>query len=210
MKRRQFIAGLGSAAATLLRTAQAQQLGRIPRVGVLMGWIENEPEFRSWLAAFVTSWPDWAGLTAETCGSMCVGQITITIAHGFLHRSSGRHTPPVHCRMMTPRPLRRPSASASWQAPRRHPLPRRRAGNAPPIARQLVLPHRPGPIRPSLGCAPLAATSSCLSVAISAAAAAAAVRSTIIASISRGRADQLGDGAGRRHPCDAKTFRSGR
>jgi putative ABC transport system substrate-binding protein len=24
------------------------------RVGVLMGWIENEPEFRSWLAAFVT------------------------------------------------------------------------------------------------------------------------------------------------------------
>jgi putative ABC transport system substrate-binding protein len=26
----------------------------MPRVGVLMGWIENEPEFRSWLAAFVT------------------------------------------------------------------------------------------------------------------------------------------------------------
>jgi putative ABC transport system substrate-binding protein len=53
MRRRQFIAGLGSAAAWPL-VVQAQRLGQMPRVGVLMGWIENEPEFRSWLAAFVT------------------------------------------------------------------------------------------------------------------------------------------------------------
>jgi hypothetical protein len=49
--------------------------------------------------------------------------------------SSGRHTPPGRYPTMTLRPPRRPSASASWQAPRRHPLPQRRAGSAPPIAR---------------------------------------------------------------------------
>ena len=53
MKRRTFIAGLGSAAAWPI-VAWAQRSGRMPRVGVLMGWIENEPEFRSWLAAFIT------------------------------------------------------------------------------------------------------------------------------------------------------------
>ena len=51
--RREFVVGIGSAVAWPL-VVQAQRLGRMPRVGVLMGWIENEPEFRSWLAAFVT------------------------------------------------------------------------------------------------------------------------------------------------------------
>src|ERR1700681_2147478 len=53
MRRREFIVGVAGASAWPV-VARAQQSGRMPRVGVLMGWIENEPEFRSWLAAFIT------------------------------------------------------------------------------------------------------------------------------------------------------------
>jgi putative tryptophan/tyrosine transport system substrate-binding protein len=52
VRRREFIAGLGGAAAWPL-AARAQQGERMPRVGVLMGWSEREPQFRSWLAAFI-------------------------------------------------------------------------------------------------------------------------------------------------------------
>ena len=51
MKRREFIAGLGGVAAwPVMGRAQAE---RVRRVGVLMGWSESEPQFRSWLAAFM-------------------------------------------------------------------------------------------------------------------------------------------------------------
>jgi putative ABC transport system substrate-binding protein len=43
MKRREFIAGLGSAA-VWPRVARAQQGGRVRRSGVLMGYDENDPE----------------------------------------------------------------------------------------------------------------------------------------------------------------------
>ena len=43
MRRREFIAGVGSAAALPL-IAGAQQLGRLRRIGVLMPYAENDPE----------------------------------------------------------------------------------------------------------------------------------------------------------------------
>ena len=52
MKRRQFIAGLGSVVAWPM-TARAQQGERIRRIGVLMAFEENDPQGKSYLLAFM-------------------------------------------------------------------------------------------------------------------------------------------------------------
>jgi ABC-type uncharacterized transport system substrate-binding protein len=51
MKRRTFIAGLGSAAAWP-NMALAQQPGPVRRIGVLMGFNDSDPEGRAWLSKF--------------------------------------------------------------------------------------------------------------------------------------------------------------
>ena len=57
MRRREFIAGLGSAAA-LPVVAGAQQRDRIRRIGVLQGGDENDPMSKSFVSAFTQALAD--------------------------------------------------------------------------------------------------------------------------------------------------------
>jgi putative tryptophan/tyrosine transport system substrate-binding protein len=52
MRRREFIAGLGSAALSWPFSARAQQSRRLRRVGALMGYIEDDLEVKGWTTAF--------------------------------------------------------------------------------------------------------------------------------------------------------------
>ena len=69
LRRREFIAGLGGAAAWPL-AGQAQQGGRVRRIGVLMGFYENDPAGKLRYSAFTQTlgelgWTDGRNVRME-------------------------------------------------------------------------------------------------------------------------------------------------
>jgi putative tryptophan/tyrosine transport system substrate-binding protein len=72
--RRGFIALIGGAAAWPV-AARAQQGERVRHVGVLLGWSESDPQFRSWFAVFVQElarlgWANGGNVRIEQRGRM--------------------------------------------------------------------------------------------------------------------------------------------
>jgi len=71
MRRRDFIAGIAGSAAAWPLTAHAQQGDRMRRMGVLMGYAENDSEAQAWVAAFreeleKLGWTDGRNISIET------------------------------------------------------------------------------------------------------------------------------------------------
>ena len=70
LRRRDFIAGLGGAAAAWPLAASAQQRDRVRRIGVLMNYDENEPVGKAYLSAFTQAlaglgWADGRNLRMD-------------------------------------------------------------------------------------------------------------------------------------------------
>ena len=84
--RREFVALLGGAVAAWPHVAHAQQQGRMRRIGVLMGWSEDSPEFHSWIDTFVQGLAQLGWLESRNVQMMFAGPVAILAGREFSRR----------------------------------------------------------------------------------------------------------------------------
>jgi putative tryptophan/tyrosine transport system substrate-binding protein len=90
MNRRDFITLLGGAAATWPVAARAQQSDRVRRIGVLMGWDENDPVAKVWLSRFTRGlselgWADGRNMRMDVRWERDIGDRMQMLAKELVH-----------------------------------------------------------------------------------------------------------------------------
>jgi putative tryptophan/tyrosine transport system substrate-binding protein len=86
MRRREFIAGLGGAAAWPL-VVRAQAAERIRRIGVLITFDETDPVAKAFVPAFSQRLRTWVGEMVATYGWTSGGAAVISIGYERSRRS---------------------------------------------------------------------------------------------------------------------------
>jgi putative ABC transport system substrate-binding protein len=90
LRRRDLITFLGGAAVAWPLAVRAQQGEQVRHVGVLLGWSEGDPQFRSWFAVFVQ---ELARLGWANGGNVRIEQRWTSTARGRSLRSLSSCSP---------------------------------------------------------------------------------------------------------------------
>src|SRR5262249_55863371 len=109
MRRRDFIKVIAGSATSWPLAARAQQFERMRRIGVLMGYPENDPEAQTYIAAFRDGLGKLGWMEA-TSGSTLAGRHPATLSRCSDSRKNSSHYSPTSF-FRTPHPPGRAAAT---------------------------------------------------------------------------------------------------